>query len=428
MGLYSDLIRALKTPKVIAQLTHLYGKRDGMLVAQTTRYTRLIKKHEELFGAMKGVEIVSAPGRVEVGGNHTDHNKGRVLTAAVNLDAVAVVSERTDLAVNIHSDGYAPVTLSLESLDKVPGEEGTTYALVRGVAARMQSLGYPIGGFDAVINSTVLSGSGLSSSASFEVLICAIFDKLYGGWQVPPAVRAKIGQYAENEYFGKPSGLMDQMASSLGGLVAIDFKTADPAVKTIDYDFAVEGYTVVVVNTGGSHDDLIADYAAIPNEMQAVAAYFGEDVLRKVRPEQLYQELAALRQHVPDRAILRAMHYFDENARVQKQVKALEANDMKAFCQLIIDSGRSSFMYLQNVYSKAEMQQISLGLALAEHMLWGKGAWRVHGGGFAGTTLNFVPTTQIPAFVEQMEAVFGPQSCHLLDIRPEGAACLNCKK
>ncbi len=422
MSQYANMIRALKTPWVMQRLTHLYGRRDGMLVAQTGRYIRLLKKHEELFNVTGEVQLISAPGRTELSGNHTDHNRGRVLAAAVNLDTVAAVSRRDDLTVHLCSEGYPPVEVSLEELAPVPAEEGKTAALVRGVAARMKELGYPIGGFDAAVTSNVLSGSGLSSSAAFEVLLCAILDSLYGNFQITAPERAKIAQYAENHYFGKPSGLMDQMASSVGGLVAIDFKKDEPDIKPLAYDFAAKGYALVVVSTGGSHDDLTADYATIPQEMKQVAACFGEDVLRRVRPEQLFQELSSVRQKTSDRAVLRAMHFFQENSRVAEQTAALERDDLQAFFRDVVASGRSSFMYLQNVYARPNEQQLSLALALAESQLGHSGAWRVHGGGFAGTTLNFVPLAQVNSFTESMEAVFGAHCCHQLDIRPEGAA------
>ncbi len=422
MRQYANMIRALKTPWVMSRLTHLYGRRDGMLVAQTARYTRLLKRHEELFDVSGEVQLISAPGRTELSGNHTDHNRGKVLAAAVNLDTVAAVSRRDDLTVRLCSEGYPPVELSLDELSPIPQEAGKTAGLIRGVAARMKELNYPIGGFDAAVTSSVLSGSGLSSSAAFEVLLCAILDSLYGSFQISPIVRAQIAQYAENNYFGKPSGLMDQMASSVGGLVAIDFKKDEPDVKPLAYDFAAKGYALVVVSTGGSHDDLTADYATIPAEMKQVAACFGEDVLRRVRPEQLMQELDAVRKKTSDRAVLRAMHFFHENMRVADQVAALERDDLQSFFRDVVASGRSSFMYLQNVYARPDEQQLSLALALAEAQLNGNGAWRVHGGGFAGTTLNFVPLAQVPSFTESMEAVFGPHCCHRLDIRPEGAA------
>lgn len=422
MSQYANMIRALKTPRVMSRLTHLYGRRDGMLVAQTARYTRLLKRHEELFNATGEVQLISAPGRTELSGNHTDHNRGKVLAAAVNLDTVAAVSRRNDLKVHLYSEGYPPVEISLEDLSPVPQEVGKTAALIRGVAAWMKELGYSIGGFDAAVTSNVLSGSGLSSSAAFEVLICAIFDSLYGDFKIPAPVRAQIAQYAEYHYFGKPCGLMDQMASSVGGLVAIDFKRDEPVIKPLSYDFAAKGYALVVVNTGGSHDDLTADYAAIPEEMKQVAACFGEDVLRRVRPEQLMQELGSVVKKTSGRAVLRAMHFFQENKRVADQTAALERDDLQSFFRDVIASGRSSFMYLQNVYARPGEQQLSLALAMAESLLGNDGAWRVHGGGFAGTTLNFVPLAQVDSFTEAMEAVFGPHCCYQLDIRPEGAA------
>ncbi len=422
MNQYANMIRALKTPWVMSRLIHLYGRRDGMLVAQTARYTRLLKRHEELFGVSGEVQLISAPGRTELSGNHTDHNRGKVLAAAVNLDTVAAVSRRDDLTVRLCSEGYPAVEISLTELQPVPAEVGKTAALIRGVAARMKELNYPIGGFDAAVTSNVLSGSGLSSSAAFEVLLCAIFDSLYGNFQIPAPERAKIAQYAENHYFGKPSGLMDQMASSVGGLVSIDFKKDEPDIKPLTYDFAAKGYVLVVVSTGGSHDDLTADYATIPQEMKQVAACFGEDVLRRVRPEQLFQELASVLKKTSGRAVLRAMHFFQENKRVADQTDALHRDDLQSFFRDVIASGRSSFMYLQNVYARPNEQQLSLALALAESQLGTSGAWRVHGGGFAGTTLNFVPIDQVSSFTESMEAVFGTHCCHQLDIRPEGAA------
>lgn len=426
MNQYASMIRSLKTPEVMERLLHLYGSRDGMLVEQTARYTSLLKRHEEFFYAENPVLMVSAPGRTEIGGNHTDHNRGRVLAASVNLDTLAAVSAREDMVVHVHSDGYPAMTIDLGSLDKRPEEEGTTAALIRGVAARMAELGYKIGGFDAVITSTVASGSGLSSSAAFEVMTCAILDALYNGFGMDSKVRAKIGQYAENVYFGKPSGLLDQMASAFGGLVTVDFRHDDPDVRPMSYDFARRGYALVVVGTGGSHDDLTDEYAAIPAEMKQVAACFQEENLRRVRPEEFFSAIATLRSKVSDRAVLRALHFFEENERVVRQVEALERDDLDAFFKEIIASGRSSYMYLQNVYAQKRPteQSLSVALAMAEHMLEGKGAWRIHGGGFAGTTLNFVPQRELTAFIDAMEAVFGPHSCHVLDIRPEGAAVI----
>ncbi len=426
MNQYANMIRGLQSPETIERLMHLYGNRDGMLVAQTGRYTGIIKRHEELFHeTAHPVLLVSAPGRTEIGGNHTDHNRGRVLAAAVNLDTLSAVSAREDLEVHIHSDGYAPMVINLNDLSVVESEKGTTAALIRGVAARMNELGYKIGGFNAAITSTVASGSGLSSSAAFEVMACAIFDALFNAGDMDFILRAKISQYAENVYFGKPSGLLDQMASSAGGLVTVDFRNDDPEVRAMNFDFAKYGYALVVVATGGSHADLTDDYAAIPAEMKQVANLLGEPYLRRVRPEEFYQAAPGLRGKVSDRALLRAMHFFEEDERVVRQVSALDRNDLFAFMWEIICSGRSSYMYLQNVYANVNDQSLSLALAMAEHMLLDKdGAWRIHGGGFAGTTLNFVPQAQLPHFIEMMEAAFGERCCHVLDIRPEGPAVL----
>ena len=429
MNQYAQMIRLLKTPAVMKQLTHLYGQRDGMLVSQTARYTRLLKRHEELIGTENGLMLVSAPGRTEIVGNHTDHNRGKVLAAAVNLDSVAAVSKRDDGIVRVLSDGYDPMEITLDDLAARKEEEGTTAALIRGVAKRLQELGFVIGGFDAVVNSTVRGGSGLSSSASFEVMTCAVFDALYNGWTIDAKKRATVSQYAENVYFGKPSGLMDQMASSQGGLTCIDFKDDDPKIKSVPYDFAQKGYALVVVNTGGSHDDLTPEYAAIPTEMRAVAAVFGEKSLRRVRPEQFYQNIGTLREKLDpatgDRAILRAAHYFEENARVADMADALQRDDLDAFRRGMVASGRSSFMYLQNVSTGNKHEELALALMLAEQLLGDRGAWRVHGGGFAGTTLNLVPQGELDGFVKHMESVFGAHSCNVLDIRPDGAAYID---
>ena len=426
MNYYANMIRNLKSPEIMDRLTHLYGNRDGMLVEQTTRYAGILKRHEELFHRNDGnVLLVSAPGRTEIGGNHTDHNRGRVLAAAINLDTLAAVSPREDMLVELYSDGYPALKLDLSDLAIHEEEKGTTASLVRGVAARMKELGYQIGGFNACATSSVAPGSGLSSSAAFEVMVCAILDALYNGFSIDYKLRAKISQYAENAYFGKPSGLLDQMASSAGGLVTVDFMHDDPEVRPLSFNFASLGYALVVVATGGSHADLTDAYAAIPDEMKQVAAHFGEPYLRRVRYEEFMQAIPELRGKVSDRAIMRAMHFYQENERVQRQVAALDKGDLYAFLWEIICSGRSSYMYLQNVYAKPEDQSLSLALALAEEKLLRQdGAWRIHGGGFAGTTLNFVPQKALDSFITTMEAVFGRHCCHVLDIRPEGAVVM----
>ncbi|MDD3334590.1 MAG: galactokinase family protein [Eubacteriales bacterium] len=428
MNQYAQMIRQLKSPDVMKQLNLLYGQREGMMVAQTTRYAQLLKRHEELVNTESAVFMISAPGRTEIGGNHTDHNRGKVLAAAVNLDTLAAVTSREDGIVNVYSEGYPAFSLSLDDLNMRQEEKGTTAALIRGVAARMKELDYVLGGFDAVITSTVRGGSGLSSSAAFEVLTCSIFDQLYNHNTLSAKLRAQISQYAENVYFGKPSGLLDQMASSVGGLAFIDFKEDDPLVKALSYDFSAKGYALVVVNSGGSHDDLTEFYAAIPQEMRAVAKVFGEENLRRVSPEQFSLSLPMVREKLEvankERAILRASHFFAENRRVADETSALQHDDLPEFFRLIIESGRSSYCYLQNVFATPEHQELALALMLSEQKLTGKGAWRVHGGGFAGTTLNFVPQKQLASYVREMEAVFGQHSCDVLDIRPVGPATI----
>ncbi len=421
MDRYSRMLAQIKAPQAMSRFTHLYGNREGELARQMTRYTQLVKVHEDLFHSTGPLYILSASGRTEIAGNHTDHNNGRVLAAAITLDAVAAVSPRSDTLVRICSAGYPTVEVDLSDLSIHEDEKGTSAALVRGVAARMQALGHSIGGFDAAITSEVLGGSGLSSSAAYEVLMCAILDALYNGFIIDGVVRAQIAQYAENIYFGKPCGLMDQMASSVGGMVGIDFKNG-AQLMPLDFRFHEAGYSLIVVNTGGSHDDLTQDYASIRSDMHAVAQLFGEEVLRRVRPEQLWQNLPMVRKHVGERAVLRAMHFFAENDRVKQQIHAVKMSDLGALFDSVIASGESSWRLLQNVYTPTGAQPLALALAMADQLLRGKGAWRVHGGGFAGTTLNFVPNDMVNHFVEQMENVFGAHSCFVLDVRPEGAA------
>lgn len=422
MDCYSQMLAQLKRPHAMERFARLYGHREGELARQFTRYTQLVKIHEDLFHAScKPVYLISAPGRTEIIGNHTDHNNGRVLAAAVNLDCIACVTPRDDNLVRIHSQGFPVIEFSVDDLEKKTDEEGTSAALVKGVAQGMINHGYRVGGFDAAITSDVLGGSGLSSSAAYEVLICAVWDILYNGFRMDSTLRAQISQYAENVYFGKPSGLMDQMASSTGGLVTIDFK-AEPEVMPLSFGFHEAGYSLVVVNTRGSHDNLTPEYAAVRQEMQQVAAFFGKEVLRQVRPEQFTQKIGPIRDQLGERAVLRSMHFFDENERVKQMVHAVKQNDLAAMFENVIASGESSWMLLQNVHMPGGYQPLSLALAMAASMLRGKGAWRVHGGGFAGTTLNFVPNEMVDEFVGRMEAVFGEHACFVLDVRPEGAA------
>ena len=421
------MIQELETPETAAQLARLYGNDPETVAKQKARYGAMIRQHRKLFGDRGKIALISAPGRTEIGGNHTDHNHGRVLAAAVNLDTLCAVTPRNDMTVQFHSHGYSPIEISLDDLSVHDDEKGTTMALIRGVAAGMKEAGYRIGGFDAVVTSTVAGGSGLSSSAALEVMLTGVLDALYNRFDMPYVLRAQISQRAENIWFGKPSGLLDQMASAAGGLVTVDFRDpAKPEVQALQYDFARKGYALVVVATGGSHADLTDQYSAIPAEMRAVARCCGQSVLRDVTAEELTARAAEIRKSAGDRALMRAFHFVNEDARVPEQVKALREDRMEDFLQLIIDSGRSSYMYLQNVYGPGTDQSLSLALCMAEEMLAGKGAWRIHGGGFAGTTLNFVPTAEIGRFVETMDRTFGEGACKVLNIRPEGAAWLRC--
>ena len=421
------MIQELETPETAAQLARLYGNDPETVAKQKARYGAMIRQHRKLFGDRGKIALISAPGRTEIGGNHTDHNHGRVLAAAVNLDTLCAVTPRNDMTVQFHSQGYSPIEISLDDLSVRDDEKGTTMALIRGVAAGMKEAGYRIGGFDAVVTSTVAGGSGLSSSAALEVMMTGVLDALYNRFDMPYVLRAQISQRAENIWFGKPSGLLDQMASAAGGLVTVDFRDpAQPEVQALQYDFARKGYALVVVATGGSHADLTDQYSAIPAEMRAVARCCGQSVLRGVTVEELTARAAEIRKSAGDRALMRAFHFVNEDARVPEQVKALREDRMEDFLQLIIDSGRSSYMYLQNVYGPGTDQSLSLALCMAEEMLAGKGAWRIHGGGFAGTTLNFVPTAEIGRFVETMDRTFGEGACKVLNIRPEGAAWLRC--
>ena len=423
MSYTEEMIGRLLSEKVQDQLRYLYGSDKEIVEKQTKRYADLLLRHMALFGERSDVQLISAPGRTEIGGNHTDHNNGRVLAASVNLDALCAASSRDDLKVCFHSEGYDPIEMDLTDLSVHPEETGTTKGLIRGVAYGMKQAGYRIGGFDAAVTSTVAGGSGLSSSAALEVMLTGVLDSLYNEFKMPYALRAQISKQAENIYFGKPSGLLDQMASAAGGLVTVDFRDTDrPEVEAISYDFAKKGYSLVVVATGGSHANLTDHYAAIPAEMKSVAQCFGQPVLRGLTVEQMTEKIGELRSKVSDRALLRAFHFIQEDERVPEQVAALKEDRIRDFLKLIIDSGRSSYMYLQNIYADPADQSLSLALCLAENMLQGRGAWRIHGGGFAGTTLNFVPQDLTEKFVNVMEQAFGEGACSVLNIRPVGAA------
>ena len=365
----------------------------------------------------------SAPGRTEIGGNHTDHQRGRVLAGAVNLDTVAAVKVNGTNTIRIQSKGYPMSVVDLSNLEPVAEEINSTPALIRGVAARFVQLGCEVKGFDAYCESTVLPGSGLSSSAAFEVLIGTIVNGLFFGGKVSQPEIAMIGQYAENVFFGKPCGLMDQTASAVGNLVTIDFFDKDhPVIEPVDFDFASCGHALCIIDSGADHADLTDEYAAVPGEIKAVAAWFGKEVLTQIDEAEFYANIPALRKACGDRAVMRAIHFYQENARVPLQVAALRSGDFDTFLSLVKQSGYSSYMYLQNVIPAGykQHQDVAVALALCEHYLAGRGAYRVHGGGFAGTVQAFVPMDLLEAFRTGIDAALGVGACHVLSIRPEG--------
>ena len=382
----------------------------------------LDKGFAEAFGG-KPERYFSAPGRTEIGGNHTDHQRGRVLAAAVNLDTQAAVRVNGTQTVRILSKGYPLCTVSLDSLVPQKEEINSTPALVRGVCARFAELGCQVAGFDAYCESTVLPGSGLSSSAAFEVLIGTIVNGLFFEGKVSQPEIAQIGQYAENVFFGKPCGLMDQTASAVGNLVTIDFFDKEhPVIEPVDFDFSACGHALCIIDSQASHADLTDEYAAIPGELKQVCAYFGKEVLTQVPEAEFYAAIPALRKCCPDRAILRAIHVYQDNARVPQQVQALREGNFDKFLTLVKQSGHSSYMYLQNVIPAGyiEHQDVAVALALCEHYLQGRGAYRVHGGGFAGTVQAFVPFDLLEAFRSGLDAALGEGACHVLSIRPQG--------
>lgn len=365
----------------------------------------------------------SAPGRTEIGGNHTDHQHGCVLAAAVDLDIFGAAAKNDSRIIRIFSEGYDMEEISLDDLEVKKEEINTTASLIRGVASKITQMGYTLGGLDMYTVSNVLKGSGISSSAAYEVLVGTVINALYCENKLTPVEIAQIGQYAENVYFGKMSGLMDQTASSVGGVVAIDFRdNANPVVRKLDFDFTKAGYALCIIDSGADHADLSDEYSAIPMEMRQVAAHFGKEVLREVALADFLTDMAAVREKAGDRATLRAYHFLKDNQRAIDEAAALEAGDFDKFLSLVKESGYSSFMYLQNVYvsGSVQHQEVAYALAACEAALAGKGAYRVHGGGFAGTIQAFVPQEMLAGFVEQMENAVGKGRCHVLSIRPAG--------
>ena len=407
----------------------LYGTDTVILKEQADRYAGLMSEFEKNYG-QNDIQLFSSPGRTEIGGNHTDHNYGRVLAGAVNLDMIAVAAKNDSNIIRVKSAGYPEFKVDLSTLEIDESQFYTSSSLVKGICARMKEVGYEIGGFDACIEGRVPKGSGLSSSASFEVLIGAIVNHLFNDGKMGGVENAIVGQWAENNYFGKPCGLMDQTACSVGGLITIDFEDpSKPIVKEVDFNFVSTGFSLVITDVGGGHDDPAsqAEYASLPTEMKSVAKELGVDVLRKVTLEQIVEKIPEIRKKTGDRAILRAYHFQGDNQRVVDQVAALENNDFQSFLKMVVESGYSSYMYNQNIFDVVhkDEQVVSLGLALSEMVLKGTGAWRVHGGGFGGTIQAFVPQDKLDEYVKTLEHVYGEGKCHKLFIRAKGAIKLD---
>ncbi len=415
-----EQMTSLSIGKADTRLLRLYG--ESRLEEQRKRYIRLLKRALDLYGDEEAI-LVSAPGRTEIGGNHTDHQFGNVLAASIDLDIAAVVIKSDDPLIHYASDSFHVKPVNILDLDMQASEKNTTEALIRGISAGLQKAGYHIGGCKIYAESDVLPGSGMSSSAAFEILLASIQNILYNHLKISPIACAKAGQFAENVYFGKASGLMDQAACASGGFAAIDFyDPQQPIVEKINYDFAASGLVLVLTDCRQSHAELSDEYSCIPSDMKAVAAVLGQKTLSRVKMDDFFSHGQSIRQTCGDRAFLRAFHFLHETKRAKMEKEALEANDIKRFLELIIASGRSSFMYLQNVYAAGQTrhQSLAVGLAISEHMLCGKGAWRVHGGGFAGTIQAFVPQDMVRAYQAQMEAVFGKGCCYILHIRDVG--------
>lgn len=395
---------------------------EKMVPYNRERYVKAIDRFKELYREEE-IEIYSAPGRSEVCGNHTDHQNGHVLATSVNLDAIAIVTGTDDMTIHLVSDDMPEEIIDISDVERNADEEGTTKALIKGVVAGIEDYGYKIGGFKAYITSDVLMGAGMSSSAAFESLIGTILSGLYNHMKISSVDIAKIGQYAENVFFGKPCGLMDQMACAVGGLIYIDFlDKANPVIKQVPCDFEANQYSLCIVDTKGSHADLTDDYAAIPEEMRQVAKFFGKELLTEITPSEFFSNIALLRGHISDRAVLRAMHFYTEQARVDEGIKALEANDFGRFLDVIRRSGDSSSKLLQNIYSTKDVhtQNVMVALGASEYFLGDEGVCRVHGGGFAGTIQAFVKNAAVDGYKNSIESIFGEGTCHVLKVRPYG--------
>ena len=420
----SALLAALENGALDDTLEAL-GSAGGATV-QRARVKALAETFASRYGADREVALLTVSGRSELSGNHTDHNHGCVIAASISLDILAIAARRDDNIIRLWSEGFGEDNVDIDAFKTPdPALFGTSSALIAGVCVGLENEGFVTGGFDACTVSDVFKGSGLSSSAAFEDMVGTIISHLYNRGRVDEVTVAKISQFAENKFFGKPCGLMDQVACAVGGIVAIDFADPTaPVIEALPFDMTAAGYHLCIVNTGGNHADLTDDYASVPAEMKAVAAAFGKKVLREVDEAELIAKIPALRETVGDRAIMRALHFFAENKRVSLQKDALAAGDLDKFFENVIASGRSSFCYLQNVYTSKNLteQGLSLALCLAERVLSGKkAAWRVHGGGFAGTIQAFVPSEDVETFRSTMDAAFGEGRCMVLRIRPVGA-------
>ena len=419
------LIETVKGGALDEKFTSLYGA-NGVFTAKE-RYINAIENFISLYGEDRDAHLFTVAGRSEIAGNHTDHNRGCVVAASISLDIIAVAAPTDDNTVTVKSEGFGTDTVDLSSYTEPdPSKFGTSESIIAGMCAGLRQNGHATGGFVAYTTSNVLKGSGLSSSAAFEDMIGTIESHLYNGGAVDNVEISKLSQYAENVFFDKPCGLMDQVACAVGGIVAIDFADAkNPVITPIDFDFTAAGYNLCIINTGGNHADLTDDYASIPMEMKSVAAHFGKEVLREVDENDVIASICALREKVGDRAVLRALHFFEENKRVGAIRSSLINKDIDAFFESIKASGRSSFCYLQNVYTTKNTaeQGVSLALCVAEKALSGKhAAWRVHGGGFAGTIQAFVRNEDVEQFRSVMDGVLGDGACMVLTIRPVGAA------
>lgn len=422
-----DTLQKLDTAEAKKIMTELYGKAGA--AENTERYRHVVQGFKETYGD-KDILLFSSPGRTEISGNHTDHNQGKVLAGSINLDCVGAAAKNGTDIIRILSETFnQKFIISLKDLKPSPQMAGTI-DLTKGLLKGFQERGYEIGGFDAFITSNVISAAGVSSSAAYEMLICSMVNTLFNGGVIDVVTYAHIGKYAENQFWNKASGLLDQMACAVGGLITIDFKNPEkPVVEKMNFDFGAQNHSLVIVNTGKGHADLSADYSSVPIEMKKVAEYFGKEVCAEVEEADVIANLAKVRAFAGDRSVMRALHFFEENKRVEQEVKALKENDFASFLEGITASGNSSWKWLQNVYTTADVQEqgISIALALTEMFLAEKkcGACRVHGGGFAGVIMAMIPNELVDEYVEYIEKAVGEGNAYRMSIRPHGAICVS---